>query len=285
MRGRDCKVPPVPAADVSVVVAAYNEADHIAGLLDSLRRQTLLPREVIVADDGSRDDTSAIAEHRGARVLRLPHRGPAVARNRGARAAVGDVLVFLDGDMACAPRFLERLVAPIAAGHAVGTFTREMYLGNPERRWARAYAAVRWCPPDRLLPADFPQRWVNFRAVRRDRFLDVGGYDDVGYGEDTTLAPKLADLALAAPGAVCFHNLPCTIGEVFENGRWVGRGAAIRTLRRPWRAHNPVRVTVFALRQIRAGRTPWVLPARLVYHAGVWLGLAESTFAPQRHWK
>jgi glycosyltransferase involved in cell wall biosynthesis len=269
---------------VSVVVAAYEEEEHIGRLLASLRRQTLPPAEVIVADDGSRDATAAVAESAGAKVLRLPHRGPGLARNHAARAAAGDVLVFLDGDMSCAPEFIERLVAPIADGRAVGSYTREMYLGNPENRWARAYAAVRWSPPDRLLP-DLPDLWDNFRAVLRERFLEAGGYDDVGYGEDKTLAPKLGELALAAPGAVCFHYQPARLREVFENGRWVGRGAAVRTLRRPWRVHAPHRVIGIALRQIREGRTPWVLPARVAYHAGVWLGLAESSLWPERHWK
>ncbi len=270
---------------VSVVVAAFNEEEHIARLLRSLNDQTLRPQEVLVANDGSDDRTAEIADRLGAVVLQLPHRGPAVARNIAARAARGDVLVFLDGDMACAPEFLERLVAPVAAGHAVGTFTREIYLANPENHWARAYAALRWSPPDRLLPTDFPDRWDNFRAVRRDRFLAVGGYDDVGYGEDMTLAPKLGEKAHAAPGAICFHFHPSSIREVFENGRWVGRGAAVRTLRHPWRTHSLPRAVHIALRQIREGRTPWVLPARIVYHLGVWLGLAQSTFAPERHWK
>lgn len=265
-------------------MAAYEEEQHIGRLLDSLGRQTLPPAEVIVADDGSRDRTALVAESAGAQVLRLPHRGPAAARNDAARRAVGDVLVFLDGDMSCAPEFIERLVAPIADGRAVGSYTRDMYLGNPDNRWARAYAALRWSPPDRLLP-DLPDRWDNFRAVLRERFLEVGGYDDVGYGEDKTLAPKLRELALAAPGAVCFHYQPARLREVFQNGRWVGRGAAVRTLARPWRVHSPHRVIPIALRQIRDGRTPWVLPARVAYHAGVWVGLAESSLRPERHWK
>ncbi len=269
---------------VSVIVAAYNEADHIGRLLSSLREQTLPPREVIVADDGSRDDTAARAGRGGATVLRLPHRGPARARNVAAEHASGQILVFLDGDMSCAPEFIERLVKPITDGRAVGTYAPDMYLGNPGERWARAYAALRWSPPDRLLP-DLPDRWDNFRAVLRSRFLEVGGYDDVGYGEDRTLAPKLDELAVAARGAVCFHYQPARIREIFENGRWVGRGSAVRTLDRPWRVHAPHRIARIALRQIRDGRTPWVLPARMAYHAGVWLGLAESRVRPWRHWK
>jgi glycosyltransferase involved in cell wall biosynthesis len=276
---------PASPATVSVVVAAYNEEKHVGRLLASLRGQTHPPTEVVVADDGSRDRTAEIAERMGATVMRLPRRGPAVARNTAARIANGDILVFLDGDMECAPEFIERLVEPIADDRAVGTFTRDMFLANPENRWARAYAALRWSPPDRLIPADFPHRWENFRAVRRDRFLAVGGYDDVGYGEDMTLAPKLGELALAAEGAVCFHHQPSSLREVFENGRWVGRGAAIRTLRRPWRVHSLPNVVPIALRQIAAGRTPWVLPARIAYHLGVWIGLAQSTRAPGRHWK
>jgi glycosyltransferase involved in cell wall biosynthesis len=269
---------------VSVVVAAYQEEEHIGRLLASLRQQTLPPAEVLVADDGSRDATATVAERAGAQVVRLPHRGPARARNDAARRAAGDVLVFLDGDMSCAPEFIERLVAPIADGRAVGSYTRDMYLGNAENRWARAYAALRGSPPDRLLP-DLPDRWDNFRAVLRERFLEVGGYDDVGYGEDRTLAPKLGELALAAPGAVCFHYQPGRLREIFENGRWVGRGPAVRTLARPWRAHAPLRIVRIAVQQIRDGRTPWVLPARIAYHAGVWLGLAETSIRPERHWK
>ncbi len=270
---------------VSVVVAAYNEEDHIAELLGSLRGQTHPVREVLVADDGSRDRTADIADRAGARVLRLPHRGPAAARNAAAEAATGDVLVFLDGDMRCSPQFIERLIAPISSGDAVGSFTREIFLANATNRWARAYAALRWSPPDRLLPADFPDRWGNFRAVRRDRFLAVGGYDDVGYGEDMTLAAKLGEDAQVGEGAVCFHHHPGSIREVLENGRWVGRGASIRTLPHPWRTHALPRVLVIALRQIRDGRTAWVLPARVVYHLGVWIGLTDSSFAPERHWK
>jgi glycosyltransferase involved in cell wall biosynthesis len=267
------------------VIGAYNEEQYIGRLLVSLQRQTVTPLEVIVADDGSRDRTPQIARHQGARVLSLAHRGPAAARNAGAREARGDVLVFADGDMVCGREYVERLARPIVNGEAVGTFTRDIFLGNPENRWARAYATLRRSPPDRLLPADFPDRWENFRAVRRDRFLEVGGYDDVGYGEDMTLAPKLGELAVVAPGAVCFHYHPSSVREIWQNGRWVGRGAAIRTMPDPWRAHSPMRILRASGEEIRRGRTPWVFPARLAYHSGVWVGLAQSSIRPGRHWK
>ncbi len=270
---------------VSVVVAAYNEARHIDGLLASLRAQTEPPLEVIVVDDGSTDDTAALSARAGATVLRCAHRGPAAAHNAGAAVAVGDVVVFLDGDMECSPSFVERLVAPIASGAAVGTFTREMYLANRDRRWARAYAALRFSPPDRLLPADFPDRFGAFRAIRADAFRSVNGFDDVGYGEDMTIASKLGEDAAVAPGAVLYHHHPDTLFEIFENGRWVGRGEAIRALHHPFWTHSFPRVAWIGVRQVAAGRTPWVLPARAVYHAAVLIGLCQAAFNPVRHWK
>jgi glycosyltransferase involved in cell wall biosynthesis len=270
---------------VSVVVPAYNEEAHIVRLLRSLRRQDTPPREVIVADDGSTDATAAVARDEGATVIELPHRGPAAAKNAGAQAARGEVLAFLDADMDCRADFLRKLVLPIAEGRAIGTFTRDVYIANTENRWARAYAAIRWSPAARLLPENFPDRWTQFRALPRDEFVRAGGFADVGYGEDMTLADRVGELAVAADGAVVHHYHPSSLGEIYENGRWVGRGSRIRTLPHPWRDHALPRVLALGVHQVVRGRTPWVIPARVVYHVGVWVGLAQSSRRPDRHWK
>ena len=195
------------------------------------------------------------------------------------------MLVFLDADMTCAPSFLGELVCPLAEGAALGTFTRRIYIANTENRWARAYAALRWSPPDRLLAADFPERWTQFRALPRADFERVGGFAELGYGEDMSLSERLGELALAADGAILYHHHPSSLREIFENGRWVGRGAAIRTRRHPWRDHSPPRVLAQGVAQALRGRTPWVIPGRAVYHTGVYIGLAQSSRHPDRHWK
>lgn len=277
--------PLVQDSRVSVVVCVFNEADHIGRLLDSLRDQTTRPVEVIVVDDGSTDGTAEIAESRLARVVRVPHRGPARGRNLGAQLACGEILVFLDGDIVCAPQFLERLVQPILDG-AVGSFTREVFVGNLSNIWARAYSAMRGLQDGRLLPSTFPDLWDNFRAIRRDAFLSVGGNDDVGYGEDRTVSRKLNLPAVVAPGAECTHFNPSSLREVFGNGRWIGRGPQIRDLQPPWRDHLPHRVVRWTRRDIRAGLPPCVaIAARTAYHLGVVVGLIDSVLRPGRHWK
>src|SRR3954451_16959810 len=169
---------------VSVVIAAFNERAHLPRLLDSLKDQTHPVTEVVVVDDGSTDGTSTSIGQARVKLVRQAHCGAARARNAGVRACAGDIVVFIDGDMTASRTFVEALVRPIESG-AVGSFTKDIYLGNPENPWARAYARIRGQPTPRLLPEDFPDRWENFRAVRREAFLAVGGYDDVGYGEDT----------------------------------------------------------------------------------------------------
>jgi hypothetical protein len=44
-------------------------------------------------------------------------------------------------------------------------------------------------------------------------------------------------------------------------------------------------VLAIGVLQVLRGRTPWLLPARAVYHTGVWIGLAQSSLQPGRHWK
>jgi glycosyltransferase involved in cell wall biosynthesis len=272
-------------ATVGVVICAYDEEAHIGRLLRSLKAQTLRPSEVIVVDDGSRDRTASIADREGVRVIRLPHRGPALGKNIGTASARTDIVVFLDGDMACGPRFLERLTAPIRTEAAVGTFTRDIYVGNPENRWAAAYAVMRRLRNGRLLPDNGPPTWDNFRAIRRDAFLSVGGYDDVGYGEDRTVSRKLGSHAVAADDAVCFHFNPSSPTEIFFNGRWIGRGPQIREIDPPWRDHLPHRVARWLARDLRELPPATAVIARAAYHLGVLIGLAESTIDPRRHWK
>lgn len=120
-----------PAPQVSVVVPAYDVASYLPACLDSLLRQTLTDLEVVVVDDGSPDESGAIADQYAARdprvrVQHIENRGLGGARNEGIRHARGEYLGFCDADDLMTPRALELLLelaretdAPLVTGNVV----------------------------------------------------------------------------------------------------------------------------------------------------------------------
>lgn len=141
--------------DISVVVATRDRRARLSGLLDSLSSQTLDAKrfEVVVVDDGSRDDTWGLLEDaaEGSGLALTPLRrerpaGPAAARNTGWRAARGNLVAFTDDDCEADPVWLEELLgaagdenaivqgptSPIPAElDRIGPFSRTRHIEDP----------------------------------------------------------------------------------------------------------------------------------------------------------
>lgn len=95
---RTAPVTPTPAR-VSVVIPCYNQAHYLSDALASVAAQTHGQPEVIVVDDGSTDNTAAVAaRYPGIRYIRQDNAGLAAARNTGLRSATAEHVVFLDAD-------------------------------------------------------------------------------------------------------------------------------------------------------------------------------------------
>ncbi len=109
------------ATDVSIIIPTYNYARFLPRAVESALAQTLAAREVIVVDDGSTDDTPAVAAQFGGRIryLRQPNAGVSAARNAGGDLSQGEWLVFFDADDELLPdalaTFAERLATQPAA--------------------------------------------------------------------------------------------------------------------------------------------------------------------------
>jgi glycosyltransferase involved in cell wall biosynthesis len=103
-----------PMPDVSIIIPVYNEAASLGGVLDEIAALPL-EAEVIVVDDGSLDDSAAVAEARaGVRVLRQPYNiGNGAAIKAGIWAARGRVIVMMDGDGQHQPADIPRLLSHI----------------------------------------------------------------------------------------------------------------------------------------------------------------------------
>jgi glycosyltransferase involved in cell wall biosynthesis len=104
---------------ISVVITAYNAEYWIAETLESVLSQTCPPLEIIVVDDGSTDETTAILHAYAGRVrlLQQEHQGPAVARNLGIREAIGKYIAFVDSDDLWKPDKLALQIEKLRQGY------------------------------------------------------------------------------------------------------------------------------------------------------------------------
>jgi GT2 family glycosyltransferase len=148
---------------VSVIIPAYNAAPYIAEALESVRAQTVDDWEVVVCDDGSSDDTAALAAVFGerVRVVESPrNEGLACARNRAIGAARGELLALLDADDIWLPRYLERQLARLDEDRepgTVGIVSCNAYLHEAGGQ----------------LPGTYADRFGSAEGVTVERLLDI----------------------------------------------------------------------------------------------------------------
>src|SRR3989344_3955469 len=97
---------------ISIIIPTFNEERDLPKLLTSIANQTMKPRDVIVSDAYSEDNTRKIAESYGAKVVNGGL--PAATRNNGARVAKSYVILFLDADVILPKPFLEKCFSEMA---------------------------------------------------------------------------------------------------------------------------------------------------------------------------
>jgi GT2 family glycosyltransferase len=175
--------------------------------------------EIIVADDGSTDRTSAIAGAAGVVLVGGPPRGPSAARNAAVRVASGDVLAFTDADCTVERGWLAALVRGLIASGAasVGGPQRNVFAGDQAAgqaldalfRWASVVSD--YARAD-TRPREVPHNASCNSAYRRGAFVEVGGFaEDLWPGEDVDLDFRLARRGYRAfyvPDAVVVHHRP-----------------------------------------------------------------------------
>lgn len=157
---------------ISIVIASYNYGRFLGEAIESALSQTLPPIEVVVVDDGSTDDSREVARRYPVRLIEQGNAGVSAARNRGAREAKGDFLVFLDADDILEPEYLARAwdalrTAPPNVAYA---YTQMQYFGDRTGIYKAGPFSRK-----RILEGNL----VNVSALmRRADFDAVGGFDE-----------------------------------------------------------------------------------------------------------
>ena len=172
------------AVKVSVVLPAKNEAEGLRRTLPALR-ECLPDAEVIVVDDGSTDDTAAVAMGFGVRVLGSPYSmGNGAAIKRGARAATGEVIVFMDADGQHDPALISELLERLQQGYDMVVGARD---SSGQASIGRGFAnglynrLASW-----MTSHDVKDLTSGFRVVRADRFREFLHLLPNGFSYPTT---------------------------------------------------------------------------------------------------
>lgn len=181
---------------VSVICPTFNRSTAILPTIDSVVAQTYPEWELLVASDGSTDDTADVvaAAARVDRRVRListhAHGDPSEPRNLALAQARGDVVAYLDHDDRYRPDHLERVVAAIDAGAEL-VATGNEYHGLAGNVLARSEAYLMcWHPELQLLSAVFETSRV---AHRRELVDEAGGWREVPGFEDWDLWQRMTD--------------------------------------------------------------------------------------------
>ncbi len=266
--------------NISVIVPAYQAAAVLPQCLNALQNQTIdrSQYEIIVVDDGSTDGTADIAEQAlrdfpAAQVIRAKHGGPASARNLGAGAAEGELLLFTDADCKPVPDWIERFARTFA---------------NPSLSGAKgAYATRQRSLVARFVQQEYEERYDYTRGqatidfidthsagYRREVFVENRGFDALGFPtasvEDQEFSFRLAERGyqlVFVPEALVYHQHNTTLTRYFR------------------RKYNIAYWKMYLLKQhpgkaVRDSHTPQLVKAQIVLLAAALVSLPGAFWDP-----
>jgi glycosyltransferase involved in cell wall biosynthesis len=164
---------------VSVIIPNYNYSRTLPECLDSLRHQTYKPIEVILVDDGSTDNSVEIARQYPCTIIETKNNGVSAARNTGAAHAKGEIMFFLDSDVALFPDAIAHAVRAFsvdpALGSVCGIYAKEALFNDSLFEEYRTLQNYYWrISSEGYVTAGF----FSLGAVKKSVFDELGGFDE-----------------------------------------------------------------------------------------------------------
>ena len=208
---------------VSVVVPAFNAERFLPDALSSIAAQTYEHVETMVVDDGSTDDTAAVARSfEGVRCIQQPHAGVAAARNKGVASTGGDVVAFLDSDDCWPPTKLARQVDHLLRQRTIGiVLGRQQVFHDDVDATSATETVPAWFASEGEGPGLVAYATM---ALWRHVFETVGPFDETRTtSEDTEwlIRARDAGIQLAILDGVVLHRR-------FHRGNLTSRTAIVR---------------------------------------------------------
>ncbi|MBW3562476.1 MAG: glycosyltransferase [Actinobacteria bacterium] len=252
--GRTVRDLDFPWPSISVVICAYNAEATLDECLTHACALDYPEIEVLVIDDGSTDDTAAIARrHERARLVSIEHGGLSVARNEGIRQATGEIVAYLDADAYPTPEWPYYLALAFDrpdVGGAGGPNVPPPDDGLGSKQVARAPGG-----PVHVLTADDRAEHVpgcNMAFWREQVLAEIGGFDPAyeAAGDDVDLCWRVLDAGWEIgfhPAALVWHHRRTGLRAYLRQQRGYGRAEALVEARHPerftslgsasWRGH------------------------------------------------
>jgi glycosyltransferase involved in cell wall biosynthesis len=203
---------------ISLIVIARNEEKRIGRLLESVRKQTLHPDEVIVVDNASMDSTAKVAKEYGANVIYEPVTIRGKALNTGFRAAMGDILAISGADWVLDSKWLEFLYSAINAKDKVGAVAGRILALNKEKLIPRLID----------YSAEIPRQGNNVMMYLRRAVIEAGLWNSrLHNAEDVDMAQRVLEKGyeiVYEPRAKIYHVHPeklyYALKRQYEYGYW-----------------------------------------------------------------
>ena len=177
---------------ISIIIPTYNEEEYLPKLLESIKSQDFTDYEVIVADAQSIDNTREIAEEYGCIVVEGGLPGP--GRNRGAEAAKGEILLFLDSDLELTENYLSNVIEEFES-EDLGIAITQMTPLSEKKRDKYLHDLANWfmIAVENIKPHGAGCYGIISRKELHD---ECEGFDEnLSFGEDTDYIERLAEIS------------------------------------------------------------------------------------------
>jgi len=183
---------------ISIVIPGYNVEKTVEENLDVLLKQARGFKErieVIFVDDASKDSTVKVVERFGIKVIKQKHAGPAVARNKGMKAAKGRIVIFLDADCKISSNWLREIVKPFEDEKVAGVGVK--YETWNKHSWVARFVGYEIEQRHNKMGRDVDFLASYSTAFRRDILIKLKGFDTsfrTASAEDNDLSYRIKNL-------------------------------------------------------------------------------------------